>query len=152
MYSNNEFPTNSPFLQGLRVLLVDNNADSCDLMKQMLQPYGVEVQAASLAQQALEIFVQMGVTITSAAMQVANMMFAEKTLAQIEQMSASEQTQVMCDLINHTDTPICRTYSYFGMNVKLGFWYQLSEWMKQGIVASIPEGYKLSTVLHWSDS
>lgn len=89
-------------------------------------------------------YTEMGVTITPAAMEVANMMFAEKTLAQIEQMPASEQTQVMCDLINHTDTPICRTYSYFGTNVKLGFWYQLSDWMKQGIVAPIPEGYKLS--------
>lgn len=90
-------------------------------------------------------YTEMGVTITPAAMQAASMMFAEKTLAQIEQMPALEQTQVMCDLINHTDTPICRTYSYFGMNVKLGFWYQLGEWMKQGIVAGIPEGYKLST-------
>ena len=89
-------------------------------------------------------YTEMGVTITPAAMQAANMMFAEKTLAQIEQMPASEQTQVMCDLINHTDTPICCTYAYFGMNVKLGFWYQLGEWMKQGIVAPIPEGYKLS--------
>ena len=89
-------------------------------------------------------YTEMGVTITPAAMQAANMMFAEKTLEQIKQMPALEQTQVMCDLINHTDTPICRTYSYFGMNVKLGFWYQLGEWMKQGIVAPIPEGYKLS--------
>jgi len=89
-------------------------------------------------------YTEMGVTITPAAMQVANMMFAEKTLDQIKQMPALEQTQVMCDLINHTDTPICRTYSYFGMNVKLGFWYQLGEWMKQGIVAPISEEYKLS--------
>ncbi len=59
-------------------------------------------------------------------------------------MPPAEQTQVMCDLVNHTDTPICRTYSSFGTNVKLGFWYQLSEWMKQGIVAPIPPGYKLS--------
>ncbi|MGL4619186.1 MAG: response regulator [Chroococcidiopsis sp.] len=62
MYSNdvfsNVFPTNSPSLQGLRVLVVDNNADCCDLIKQMLQPCGVEVQAAALAQQALEIFGQ----------------------------------------------------------------------------------------------
>ena len=56
-----------------------------------------------------------------------------------------QQTQVMCDLVNHTDTPICRTYSSFGTNIKLGFWYQLSEWMKQGIVAPIPKGYQLST-------
>lgn len=89
-------------------------------------------------------YTEMGVTITPAAMQAASMMFAETTLDQIKQMPALEQTQVMCDLINHTDTPICRTYSYFGMNVKLGFWYQLGEWMKQGVVAPIPEGYKMS--------
>ena len=41
-------------------------------------------------------YTEMGVTITPAAMEVANMMFAEKTLAQIQQMPASEQTQVMC--------------------------------------------------------
>jgi len=90
-------------------------------------------------------YTEMGVTITPAAVGAANMIFAEKTLTQIQQMPAQEQTQVMCDLVNHTDTPICRTYSSFGTNVKLGFWYQLSEWMKQGIVAPIPEGYQLST-------
>jgi Orange carotenoid protein, N-terminal/Nuclear transport factor 2 (NTF2) domain len=90
------------------------------------------------------VYTEMGVTITPAAMQVANMVFAETTLTQIKQMSALQQTQVMCDLVNHADTPICQTYSSFGTNVKLGFWYQLSEWMKQGIVAPIPAGYKLS--------
>ncbi len=89
-------------------------------------------------------YTEMGVTITPAAMSAANMVFAEKTLTQIKQMPPAEQTQVMCDLVNHTDTPICHTYSSFGTNVKLGFWYQLSEWMKQGIVAPIPERYKLS--------
>lgn len=89
-------------------------------------------------------YTEMGATITPAAMQVVNMVFAEKTLTQIKQMPALEQTQVMCDLVNHMDTPICRTYSSFGTNVKLGFWYQLSEWMQQGIVAPIPKGYKLS--------
>jgi hypothetical protein len=89
-------------------------------------------------------YTEMGLTITPAAMSAANMIFAEKTLNQIQQMPALEQAQVMCDLVNQTDTPLCRTYSSFGMNVKLGFWYQLSEWMKQGIVAPIPEGYKLS--------
>lgn len=73
------------------------------------------------------------------------MVFAEKTLQEIQQMPALKQAQVMCDLVNHSDTPICRTYSSFGMNVKLGFWYQLGEWMKQGIVAPIPPGYALST-------
>lgn len=90
-------------------------------------------------------YTEMGVTITPAAMQVVNMVFAEKTLTQIKQMPTGEQTQVMCDLVNHTDTDICRTYSSFGTNVKLGFWYQLSEWMTEGIVAPIPFGYKLST-------
>jgi hypothetical protein len=89
-------------------------------------------------------YTEMGVTIIPAAMSVANMVFAETALNQIKQMPARAQTQVMCDLINHTDTPICQTYSSFGTNVKLGFWYQLSEWMKQGIVAPIPESYKLS--------
>jgi Orange carotenoid protein, N-terminal/Nuclear transport factor 2 (NTF2) domain len=89
-------------------------------------------------------YTEVGTTITPAAMSAANTIFAEKTLTQIKQMSAGEQTQVMCDLVNQTDTPVCRTYSSFGMNVKLGFWYQLSEWMKLSIVAPIPEGYKLS--------
>jgi len=89
-------------------------------------------------------YTEMGITITPAAMQVVNMVFAEKTLTQIKQMPALEQTQVMCDLVNHADTPICRIYASFGTNTKLGFWYQLSEWMKQGIVAPIPKGYKLS--------
>jgi Orange carotenoid protein, N-terminal/Nuclear transport factor 2 (NTF2) domain len=90
-------------------------------------------------------YTEMGITITPAATQVVNMVFAETTLTEIKQMPALQQTQVMCDLVNHTDTPICRTYSSFGTNVKLGFWYQLSEWMKQEIVAPIPEGYNLST-------
>ncbi|BAY26784.1 orange carotenoid protein [Calothrix sp. NIES-2100] len=89
-------------------------------------------------------YTEMGATITPAAMGAANMVFAEKTLTEIKQMPALKQTQVMCDLINHTDTDICHTYASFGTNIKLGFWYQLSEWMKQGIVAPIPEGYKMS--------
>ncbi len=58
MHLNNGFPTHLPSLQGLRILVVDNNIDSCDLMTMMLQPYGVEVQVAFFVQQALEIFVQ----------------------------------------------------------------------------------------------
>ena len=58
MYLDNGFPTNLPSLQGLRMLVVDNNIDTCDLMTLLLQPYGVEVQTAFLVQQALEVFVQ----------------------------------------------------------------------------------------------
>jgi two-component system OmpR family response regulator len=58
MYSNNKFPSHSICLQGLRVLVVDNHADSCDLIALLLQPYGVEVKTASLAEQALKLLAQ----------------------------------------------------------------------------------------------
>ena len=89
-------------------------------------------------------YLEMGKTITIAAPGAANMQFAERTLSEIKQMSFKEQAQVMCDLTNRTDKPICRTYSTWSPNIKLGFWYRLGEWMEQGIVAPIPEGYQLS--------
>ncbi|WP_442944743.1 response regulator [Nostoc sp.] len=58
MYVNSRLNTNSSFLQGLRVLLVDNDVNFCNSLTLMLQSYGVNVQAAFLVQQALEIFVQ----------------------------------------------------------------------------------------------
>jgi CheY-like chemotaxis protein len=58
MNVNKGFPTNFPSLQRLRILVVDNNIDSCDLMMVMLQAYDIEVKTAFLVQQALEIFVQ----------------------------------------------------------------------------------------------
>jgi two-component system, OmpR family, response regulator len=58
MYINSKFPTYISFLQGLRVLVVDDNVDCCDLITSLLQPYGIEVQTAFSAQQALEIFGQ----------------------------------------------------------------------------------------------
>ena len=89
-------------------------------------------------------YLEMGKTVTVAAPGAANMQFAEPTLDEIKNMSFQEQSQVMCDLANHADTPICRTYATWTPNIKLGFWYRLGEWMEQGIVAPIPEGYKLS--------
>jgi Orange carotenoid protein, N-terminal/Nuclear transport factor 2 (NTF2) domain len=89
-------------------------------------------------------FTEMGKTITIAAPGAASMILAQGILDQIKQMSPAEQTQVMCDLANHADTPICRSYGSFTMNIKLGFWNQLAEWMEQGIVAPIPKGYQLS--------
>jgi hypothetical protein len=50
----------------------------------------------------------------------------------------------MCDLANNADTPICRTYAVWSVNIKLGFWYQLGDWMADGSVAPIPEAYQLS--------
>jgi Orange carotenoid protein, N-terminal/Nuclear transport factor 2 (NTF2) domain len=89
-------------------------------------------------------YLEMGKTITIAAPGAASMVFAERTLDEIKQMSALQQTQVMCDLANRADTPIGRTYATWTANVKLGFWYRLGEWMSQGLVAPIPEGYQLS--------
>ncbi len=89
-------------------------------------------------------YLEMGKSITIAAPGAANMQFAEPTLDQIKQMSFQEQSQMMCDLTNRADTPICRTYGTWSVNIKLGFWYRLGEWMEQGIVAPIPEGYQLS--------
>lgn len=89
-------------------------------------------------------YLEMGKTITVAAPGAASMVLAETTMNQIRQMSFLEQTQVMCDLANHEDTPICRTYASWSANIKLGFWYQLGQWMAEGTVAPIPEGYKLS--------
>ncbi|MGV2826594.1 orange carotenoid-binding protein [Myxosarcina sp. GI1(2024)] len=89
-------------------------------------------------------YLEMGKTITVAAPGAANMQFAEPTLNEIKKMSFQEQSQVMCDLANSADTPICRTYTTWSPNIKLGFWYQLGELMEKGVVAPIPQGYKLS--------
>lgn len=90
-------------------------------------------------------YTEMGKTITIAAPGATSMIFAQKLLDQIKQMSPTEQTQVMCDLANQADTPPCRSYSSFSTNLKLGFWNQLGEWMEQGLVAPIPQGYQLSS-------
>ncbi len=90
-------------------------------------------------------YTKMGKTITVAAPGSTSMIFAQKLLEQIKQMSPAEQTQVMCDLANHTDTPLCRSYSFFTTNLKLGFWNQLGEWMEQELVEPIPKDYKLSS-------
>ncbi len=55
MYENNGFNTNFLCLQGLRVLVVDNNVDCCDLIELLLQSYDVEARKAFSAQQALDI-------------------------------------------------------------------------------------------------
>lgn len=89
-------------------------------------------------------YLEMGKTITIAAPGAANMQFAEGTLDQIRQMSFRDQSQVMCDLANRADTPISRTYATWSANIKLGFWFRLGQWMEQGFVAPIPDGYQLS--------
>jgi hypothetical protein len=90
-------------------------------------------------------YLEMGQTITIAAPGAARMQFAEPVLNQIKAMDFAQQSQVMCDLANRSDTPIGRTYALWSVNIKLGFWYQLGEWMAAGLVAPIPEGYQLSS-------
>ena len=90
-------------------------------------------------------YLEMGNTITVAAPGAARMQFAEPVLNQIKAMDFAQQSQVMCDLANRSDTPICRTYALWSVNIKLGFWSQLGEWMAAGLVAPIPEGYQLSS-------
>ncbi|PPT10513.1 hypothetical protein CKA32_003737 [Geitlerinema sp. FC II] len=89
-------------------------------------------------------YLEMGKSITIAAPGAASMTLAENTLNEIRQMKPLEQSQAMCDLANRADTPICRTYASWSPNIKLGFWYQLGKLMEEGVVAPIPEGYKLS--------
>ena len=89
-------------------------------------------------------YLEMGRTITIAAPAAARMQFAERVLNEIKAMSFAEQSKMMCDLANRADTDICRTYSVWSVNIKLGFWYQLGEWMAAGLVAPIPQGYQLS--------
>lgn len=89
-------------------------------------------------------YLEMGQAITIAAPGAANMQFAELTMDKIKQMTPLEQSQAMCDLANRADTEISRTYASWTPNIKLGFWFRLGEWMEQGIVAPIPEGYQLS--------
>jgi hypothetical protein len=89
-------------------------------------------------------YLEMGKSITIAAPGAANMVLAEGVMNQIKQMSFQDQSQVMCDLANRADTPICRSYAIWSANIKLGFWYQLGKWMEAGTVAPIPENYRLS--------
>ncbi|MEI7665755.1 MAG: orange carotenoid-binding protein [Synechococcaceae cyanobacterium ELA263] len=89
-------------------------------------------------------YLEMGKTITIAAPGAARMQFAEPMLNRIRVMNFAEQSQVMCDLANHADTELARWYASWSVNIKLGFWYQLGEWMEQGLVAPIPAGYQLS--------
>ncbi|MGF1517678.1 MAG: orange carotenoid-binding protein [Nodosilinea sp.] len=89
-------------------------------------------------------YLDMGKGITIAAPGAASMQFAEATMNEIRAMSFQEQSQAMCDLANRADTPIGRTYSTWSPNIKLGFWYKLGQWMEEGYVAPIPEGYQLS--------
>lgn len=89
-------------------------------------------------------YTETGRSITPVALGAANMALVENLLRSIEEMTPAEQTQVMVDLASRVDTYISRSYASFSVNTKLGFWYQLADWMAQGIVAPIPPSYQMS--------
>jgi len=89
-------------------------------------------------------YLEMGRSITVAAPGAARMALAQPTLDEMVAMSFDEQTKAMCDLAAKIESPISSRYAYWSVNVKLGFWYELGELMRQGKVAPIPQGYKLS--------
>ena len=116
-------------------------ADAVPATVEMFDRLSVDAQLAFL----WYAYTELGRSITPAAPGKANLQLMEGVFNQIKQMSREEQTQLMRDLANNADTPISRSYAYFGVNGKLGFWWQLGEWMKQDIVAPMPTGYKMSS-------
>ena len=89
-------------------------------------------------------YLEMGKTLSISTPEPVNMQFVSSTLSQIRLMSFSEQSQLMFDLASRTDRPICRLYATWSVNIKLGFWFQLGQWMEEGLVTPIPSGYELS--------
>jgi Orange carotenoid protein, N-terminal/Nuclear transport factor 2 (NTF2) domain len=89
-------------------------------------------------------YTETGRSITPAALGAASMNLIERLLNDIKGMSPNQQTQAMIDLASRADSPVSRSYGGFSANIKLGFWYQLAEWMKQGLVAPAPANYEMS--------
>ncbi len=88
-------------------------------------------------------YTEMGRSITNAAPGTARLELAQNLLDQIKQQPRAEQTQTMRDLAKRADTPISRAYGALSVNTKLGFWYQLAEFMNQGLVVGVPVGYQV---------
>lgn len=91
-----------------------------------------------------ELYTEMGRSVTPAAPGAARLQLAEGLLADIKALSFHEQLQAMRDIAAKCNTPISRSYGVLGVNTKLAFWYCLSEWMDNGSVVPMPQGYKLS--------
>jgi hypothetical protein len=123
----------NPYLSG-------NTADAVAATTELFKRLSVDDKLAVL----WYAYTEMGRSITPAAPGAARMQFAEGLLEQFKTMSYSEQLTAMRDLINQISTPITRAYGVLSVNTKLAFWYQLAEFMTQGIVAPMPSGYELS--------
>lgn len=89
------------------------------------------------------IYTEMGQSITPAAPGAARLQLAEGLLTRIRTASFSEQLTIMRDLAASRNTPESRAYGVLSVNTKLAFWYELAEWMRQGIVVPMPSDYRL---------
>lgn len=90
------------------------------------------------------VYENMGRAITPAAPGAARMQFAEGLLQQVREMNPQAQLQFMRQLVDKVNTAETRAYGVLSNNTKLAFWYQLAEWMANGIVIPVPEYYQLS--------
>ena len=115
--------------------------DSVATLTSQIQKLSTDDQLALL----WYIYTEMGTSITPAAPGSARLQLAEGLMNQVKAMSFSEQLQFMRDLANRVSTPATRAYGVLTANTKLALWYQLAEWMKQGIVIPMPSDYVAST-------
>jgi hypothetical protein len=92
------------------------------------------------------IYEEMGASITPAAPNASTVSpeIAEGLYRQVEELSPEEQLQVQRDLINQTDTQICREYGSLSDTTKLLFWYRLAQGMDDYQIITVPEDYQLS--------
>lgn len=122
----------NPYLGDLEV------ADAVQTVTTQIKGLQVDDQLALL----WYVYTEMGRAITPAALGSARLQLAEGLLNQVKQMSYAEQLQFMRDLALNTNTPQTLAYGILTGNTKLAFWYQLAEWMSQGIVVPMPSDYR----------
>lgn len=127
----------NPYLSGLDI------SDVVPVVSNQIKRLTVDDQLALL----WYAYTEMGRSITPAAPGSARLQLAEGLLNQVRAMSYGEQLEFMRDLAKHNNTPATRAYGVLSANTKLAFWYQLAEWMKQGIVVPMASDYQISSEL-----
>lgn len=91
------------------------------------------------------VYTEMGKAVTPAAPGAARLQLAEGLLGRVKAMPFAEQLSFMRNLVNKVGTPDTRAYGVLSANTKLAFWYQLAEWMRQGVVVPMPYDYRASS-------
>ncbi|HIK17242.1 MAG TPA: Orange carotenoid protein [Leptolyngbyaceae cyanobacterium M33_DOE_097] len=86
-------------------------------------------------------YTEAGRSVTPAALGSARLQLAEGLLNRVKQLSYADQLQFMRDLVNRANNELTRAYGVLSTNTKLALWYQLAEWMTQGIVVPMPSDY-----------